>query len=124
MVPTTNGTTWTDINTSTLNSRLAVDVTLGSGSAARNANLGSGSLSVFPNPAQRAFTLAVPAISGARTAHVVLLNSLGQQVQTRTVTLEANGTQVPMDATGLAAGLYTLRVVAGGQVATQQVALQ
>jgi hypothetical protein len=79
---------------------------------------------VYPNPAQQAFTLALPAISNARTAHVVLLNSLGQQVRARTVALDARGTQVPMDATGLAAGLYTLRVAAGGQVATQQVAVQ
>jgi hypothetical protein len=85
--------------------------------------IGKGQLSVAPNPAHQAFTLTMPAVPAARTAQVALLNSLGQTVYTRTVNLDAAGTQVQLDVPGLATGLYTLRVQAGGQVATTKVAI-
>lgn len=91
--------------------------------AARPA-LGAGSLEVFPNPAQRAFTLRLPALATERTAQFTLLNSLGQSVQARSLDLAAAGTQTQVDVSSLAPGLYTLRVQAGGQVATQQIAVQ
>lgn len=91
--------------------------------AARPA-LGAGSVEVFPNPAQRAFTLRLPAMAAERTAQLTLLNSLGQSVQTRSLDLAAAGAQTQVDVSGLAPGLYTLRVQAGSQMASQQVAVQ
>jgi hypothetical protein len=93
------------------------------GSASR-ASLGNGVLSVFPNPAHRSFTLTLPAITGARVAQVTLINSLGQQVQSRSIELNADGTQTLMTVADLATGIYTLKVQAGAQSATQQVVLQ
>ena len=91
--------------------------------AARSA-LAAGSVEVFPNPAQRAFTLRLPALAAERTAQFTLLNSLGQSVQARSLDLAAAGTQTQVDVSSLAPGIYTLRVQAGSQVATQQVAVQ
>ena len=92
------------------------------GSATRAA-LGDGLLSVFPNPAQQHFTLRLPAVAGARTAQLTLVNALGQTVLTQTTALQADGTQVVVDVPGLATGLYTLRVRAGSQSATTKVAI-
>jgi hypothetical protein len=95
----------------------------GTGLASRAA-LGAGSLEVFPNPAARAFMLQLPSIAGERSAQLTLLNSLGQSVQTRTVALQPAGTQALVDIQALPVGIYTVRVQAGGQVATQQVIVQ
>ena len=85
--------------------------------------LGAGSLAVFPNPAQGAFTLRLPALGAERQAQVCLFNSLGQQLQAQVLELSPAGTQAQVDVSNLAAGLYTVRVQAGSQVATQQVAV-
>ena len=87
------------------------------------ATIGNGVLSVYPNPAQQRFTLSLPAVAGARTAELTMTNAIGQRVFTRTVTLQADGTQVALEADGLATGLYTLRVQAGGQTAAIKVAI-
>ncbi|MGI4887110.1 MAG: T9SS type A sorting domain-containing protein [Janthinobacterium lividum] len=91
--------------------------------ATRNA-LGAGVLAAFPNPASRAFTLSLPAVAGARTAILALYNGLGQQVQARTLALAPAGTQALLDVSGLAPGLYTVRVQAGSQSASLPVTLQ
>ena len=90
--------------------------TTGVPTATRSA-LGTGVLAAFPNPASRAFTLSLPAVAGARTAALALYNGLGQQVQARTLTLAPTGTQALLDVSGLAPGLYTVRVQAGSQPA-------
>ncbi|MGI4866843.1 MAG: T9SS type A sorting domain-containing protein [Janthinobacterium lividum] len=86
--------------------------------------LGAGSLAVFPNPAQGAFTLQLPALGSERQAQVSVFNSLGQQLQSRTLELSPAGTQTQVDVSRLAAGLYTVRVQAGSQVATQHLAVK
>lgn len=83
--------------------------------------LGAGGIEVFPNPAQRAFTLRLPALAAERTAQVTIINSLGQQVQAYALELSPASTQTQVDVSTLAAGLYTVRVQAGGRTATQQV---
>jgi hypothetical protein len=77
------------------------------GMLSARATLGAGSLSVFPNPAQ-----------------VVLLNNLGQQLRTLTVSLSGAETRASFDLSGVAPGLYTLRVAAGNQTATQRLAIE
>ena len=88
---------------------------------ATRAAIGLGNLEVFPNPAQHVFTLRLPALAGERTVNLTLVNSLGQVVQTRSIELTADGTDIQVDVRMLAAGLYTMRVQAGAQAAAQQV---
>ncbi|ALW84043.1 hypothetical protein AUC43_02360 [Hymenobacter sedentarius] len=119
---TTTGTTWTDINTSTLNSRLAVDVTLGVATATRNEALAA-TVSVYPNPAHQRFTLTVPAGS-LRAASATLLNALGQVVQTRQLNLSpANGT-ANFDVSRLAPGVYSLQLSTGTDLVVKRVVVE
>lgn len=94
------------------------------GTLATRTALGASQLELFPNPAAGAFTLRLPALAAERTAQVALFNSLGQLLQSRSLELSPAGTQTQVDVSSLAAGLYTLRVQAGSQVATQQVAVK
>jgi hypothetical protein len=89
----------------------------------RNAALEQ-AVSVFPNPAHQDFTLRLPAMAGQRTAQLTLINALGQQVQSRTVQLNAAGTDTQMNVSGLAKGIYTLRIQTAEQVATKQVSVE
>ena len=103
--------------------RPALSVILARPTATRNAAL-TAAMSIYPNPAHHAFTLSLPAIAGERMASVSLLNALGQQVQTRTIELNADGTESTLDVSSLATGIYTLRVQTGSQIATKQIAVQ
>jgi nitrous oxidase accessory protein NosD len=79
----------------------------------------STALTVFPNPSNTGqLTLQVARPLGTGT--VELLNALGQVVQRQPL---ATGEQT-VRTTGLAAGLYTLRVQAGAEVLTRKVVLQ
>jgi len=115
---------WTDIMATPLKARLGIEVGFSSRVLSnRNAALEQ-ALSVFPNPASKAFTLRLPALAGQRTAQLTLLNTLGQPVQARTVALSAAGTDTPVDVSSLAKGVYTLRVQTQSQVATKQVVVE
>jgi hypothetical protein len=117
-------TTWNDLNTSSTQGRLALEVGFSARVLTnRNAQLEQ-ALSVFPNPASESFTLRLPALAGQRTAQLTLTNTLGQQVQRRTVQLMANGTDTQMDVSNLAKGIYTLRVQTNTQVATKQISVE
>jgi len=94
---------------------------LGTGTRAA---LAGGFVSVFPNPAHQSFTVAIPAVSGARTAQVAIINTLGQVVRTQAVGLSAAATQASIDATNLAAGIYTVRVQAGTETANVRLTIQ
>ena len=94
------------------------------GALAARAALGGGRLEVFPNPARRAVGLVLPAVAGATQVQVVLLNGLGQQVRTITLALSGGETRASFDLSGVASGLYTLRVAAGGQSASQRLAVE
>jgi hypothetical protein len=117
--------TWTDISTAatTVRPRLGIEAGFGNITAARNADLAR-AISLYPNPAHGAFTLSLPALGNERTAQLTLLNTLGQQVQTRTVSLNGAGTETQVNVGGLAAGIYTLRVQAGNLLATKQVVVE
>lgn len=86
--------------------------------------LGTGQLELFPNPAHRAFTLRLPALATERTAQVTIFNSLGQPLQSRSLAVNAAGTQAQVDVASLAAGLYIVRVQAGSQVAIRQITIE
>ncbi len=78
-------------------------------------------VSVFPNPAHGQLTVLVPGVSGAAQARLVLCNVLGQHVREATLALPAAGGQAGFDMAGLPAGVYVLRVQAGGTTVAKQV---
>ncbi|PJJ59046.1 putative secreted protein (Por secretion system target) [Hymenobacter chitinivorans DSM 11115] len=79
------------------------------------------SVSVYPNPAHKSFTVAVPAVSGTTQAKLTLYSVLGQAVRTTTLALPASGTQATIDVQNLPTGVYVLRVQAGPATITKQV---
>nr|WP_262895782.1 T9SS type A sorting domain-containing protein [Hymenobacter ruricola] len=82
---------------------------------------GSLSFGLFPNPARTAATVQLPAVPGAATATLVLLDALGRQVRTQTA---ASNARVDLDLRGLAPGLYALRVTAGAETATRRLVVE
>ncbi len=95
------------------------------GALAARAALGTGAVGVFPNPAHRAASLVLPAVPGATQARLTLLNALGQAVRAQLVPLAAAGdTHAQLDLAGVAPGLYTLRVAAGSQAASQRLVVE
>jgi len=76
---------------------------------------------VFPSPAHGRATVEVPATAGAATATLTVLDALGRAVRTRTVPTNA---RTELDLTGLAPGVYALRVAAGGGAATRRLVVE
>ncbi|GAA4351167.1 hypothetical protein GCM10023185_09620 [Hymenobacter saemangeumensis] len=94
----------------------------GAGALATSAQLLAQQVTVFPNPAHQQLTLTRP-LAGATNATATLLNSLGQVL--RTVKLTATQTEARVDLTGLAAGVYSLRVpLADGQLVFRRVVVE
>ncbi|MCC2548037.1 T9SS type A sorting domain-containing protein [Hymenobacter sp. BT175] len=73
---------------------------------------------LYPNPAHGQFRVLLPA--SVASAQLTLLNALGQTVRT----LNATGTSTLVDASGLAQGVYTLRVQAGAATATKRLVIE
>ena len=71
---------------------------------------------LYPNPSTGRVALTLPA---TRIAQVQVLNALGQVVQTRSAT-----GPVLLDLSGLAHGIYTVRVQLGEDVLTRRLALE
>ncbi len=81
-------------------------------------------VTLYPNPAHQAFTVLVPAVAGATQLHADLLNSLGQVVRRQDAAFAAAGARLFVDATGLAAGIYTLRLQVGATTLAKRVVIQ
>ncbi|WP_426062168.1 ice-binding family protein [Hymenobacter sp. B1770] len=81
-------------------------------------------VTLYPNPAHNAFTVLVPAIAGATQVHADLLNTLGQVVHRQQAALAASGARLAVDASGLAAGVYTLRLQVGATTLAKRVVIQ
>lgn len=79
---------------------------------------------LYPNPAHATFTVQVPAVAGATQLRADLLNGLGQVMRCQQAALPAVGALLTVDATGLAAGIYTLRLQAGAASLARRVVLQ
>ncbi|MGI4762572.1 MAG: beta strand repeat-containing protein [Janthinobacterium lividum] len=88
------------------------------------ASLSASEVTVYPNPAQGRFTVRVPAVAGASQVQAELLNTLGQVVRRQSATLPAAGTTLTVEAAGLAAGVYTLRLTAGASTLAKRVVVQ
>ncbi|MGY3089163.1 hypothetical protein ACVWYF_002203 [Hymenobacter sp. UYAg731] len=81
-------------------------------------------VTLYPNPAHNAFTVLVPAVAGATQLHADLLNTLGQVVRRQDAALAPTGTSLTVDANGLAAGVYTLRLRVGAATLAKRVVIQ
>jgi hypothetical protein len=116
---------WTDVNTTTLQTRLGIEVGFSTRvlSTKPSAALAQ-AIELYPNPAHQSFALRLPALTGQRTAKLTLLNTLGQQVQMRTLVLGGSGTETQFNVSGLAAGIYTLQIQTTDQLATKQVVIE
>lgn len=78
---------------------------------------------VFPNPARGAATVQLPAAAGTTAATLTLTDVLGRTVQSRTATPTADRRH-ELNLTGLAPGLYTLRVQVGAASAARRLVVQ
>ncbi|MBC8085323.1 MAG: T9SS type A sorting domain-containing protein, partial [Hymenobacter sp.] len=81
---------------------------------ATRAGLDASQVSLFPNPAEREFTLILPGLPTAKTVTAQLVNTLGQTVLTRTLPLPRTGLTARFDVRDLATGVYSLRLSTGG----------
>ena len=77
-------------------------------------------LALYPNPAHTTATMRLPA-SLTSLATLTLLDALGRTVRTATV---PPGPDYALDLTGLAPGVYALRVQADGATATRRLAVE
>ncbi|GAA4366704.1 hypothetical protein GCM10023185_38050 [Hymenobacter saemangeumensis] len=118
----TNGMTFTDLSTAGTTFRPAVAVTLRNPLATRNDALAA-TVGLYPNPAHRAFTLAVPA-GKLHNASATLYNGLGQVVQQRQLNLPVAGGEATFDVAGLAAGVYTLQLKTGAELVVKRVVVE
>jgi hypothetical protein len=75
---------------------------------------------VYPNPSGTG-QLALRLPAGPAAGTLELLNALGQQVRQQALTGAAEQT---LSTRGLAAGVYTLRLLRGAEVLTKKVVLE
>jgi len=106
-------------NSNTVATMLNTYLVLASGTAQAAA-----ATALYPNPAQGAFTVLLPAIAGATTVQADLLNTLGQVVRHQQASLAADGTRLAFETVGLAAGVYTVRLQAGPTSLARRVTIQ
>ncbi|MDQ2769419.1 MAG: T9SS type A sorting domain-containing protein [Bacteroidota bacterium] len=76
---------------------------------------------IFPNPAHATTTVAVPAVPGVATATLTILDAVGRTLRTQTAPTNA---PAELNLTGLAPGLYAVRVQAGAAIATQRLVVE
>jgi hypothetical protein len=105
-------------NTGTFRSTFLASLSDTGASAAASAAPPSG-LACRPNPARGTATIDLPALPGAT---LTLTDALGRTL--RTQLLRPNSTTAELDLTGLAPGLYQVRVQAGGQQLRQRLVVE
>ena len=76
---------------------------------------------IFPNPAHNRATIQLPAIPGTTTATLTVLDALGRTLRTQPAALNA---KAELDLAGLPAGLYAVRVQAGGSTTTRRLVVE
>ena len=80
-----------------------------------------GPLEISPNPAHGCASVQLPALPAAATATLTVLDALGRTLHTQTA---APYTRIDLDLTGLAAGLYAVRVQAGAATVTRRLVVE
>jgi hypothetical protein len=76
---------------------------------------------LFPNPTHGRATVRLPATAGISTATLTILDALGRTLRTQTAALSSTA---ELDLSGLAPGLYAVRVVAGSSSVTQKLVVE
>ncbi|MBJ6107946.1 T9SS type A sorting domain-containing protein [Hymenobacter sp. BT523] len=74
-----------------------------------------------PNPASATAAVQLPALPGAASATLTLLDAMGRTVRSWQA---VPGTRVELGLTGLASGLYAVRACAGSTVGTQRLVVE
>jgi hypothetical protein len=80
-------------------------------------------LALWPNPARATATVQLPALAVGPIT-LTLLDALGRPVRTETPQLATYATQHPLDLTGLAPGLYLVRLSTNGTTVTQRLVVE
>jgi hypothetical protein len=78
-------------------------------------------ITLSPNPAHNRATIQLPAVPGAATATLTILDALGRAVRTQTASTNA---KAELNLAGLSPGLYAVRLTAGGSTATQRLVVE
>ncbi|MDO7885636.1 T9SS type A sorting domain-containing protein [Hymenobacter cheonanensis] len=112
LTPTTNAPYYTSF-AATLGSAEALATVPAAATAA--------TLLTYPNPAHGRATVVLPTTGGPAT--LTLFDALGRVVRTRLAPAAASAAATELDLTGLAPGVYALRVAAGGTTATTHLAV-
>ncbi|MDB5233550.1 MAG: hypothetical protein JWR44_543 [Hymenobacter sp.] len=82
-------------------------------------------VSVYPNPASRTLTVAMPAeLTAQQPTTVVLRTALGQAVHQQVLPAASTGAQGHLDVSGLAAGIYTLQLTTGSRSLIKRVTIE
>jgi hypothetical protein len=81
-------------------------------------------VTVSPNPARVSFQVEVPAVPGATLVEAELSNTLGQVVRRQSAALPTSGARFTVPTTGLAVGVYVLRLQAGSTTVTKRVVIE
>ncbi|OGX86409.1 DUF4331 family protein [Hymenobacter glacialis] len=79
---------------------------------------------LFPNPAHSSFTLLLPAELGRVPVTARLYNQIGQLVTQRTLSVTAAGASAQFDVSGLAPGVYSLRLIGGPAPVVKRVVIE
>ena len=86
--------------------------------------LSGAAFTLAPNPAHTSTTVTLSALPGTASATLTLLDALGRAVRTTTVALPPAGLRHELNLTGLAPGLYALRVAAGPATVTRRLVVE
>ncbi len=82
-------------------------------------------VTLYPNPAHGTATLLVPAVAGTSQVTVGLYNGLGQLVRNYpAAALPAAGLRTELPLSGVAAGIYTVRLTAGGSTISKKLVVE
>ena len=77
-------------------------------------------LEVFPNPADGHFTLQAQGLPAGEEMQMLIVNALGQVVGRETLPLQGESLSRSFDYAHLPAGLYTIQLTTGRQVALKK----
>lgn len=94
------------------------------GTLAARSGLAGAAFEVFPNPARASATVQLGGVPGTTQAVLTLLDGLGRTVRTQQMRLTGAGGTANVLLTGLAPGLYQIRVQAGGQQGSHSLAVE
>jgi hypothetical protein len=84
----------------------------------------SAQIGLYPNPARGSVTLSLPAALDRQPVAVSVINALGQQVLSRVLPATRSAAQFALPLTGLAKGVYTLRLTTPEGLVTKRLVVE